>query len=190
MFEHPLPTPIEYNLPTLSPTGSYKGRLDLKDHQSLRTFHRTHQSQTRMESVPNFITEKSSKILELPAEMRRQLHMTFMPICSEWIGNQYALVPTYVYGLRTYLNGSQLKVHRDRQNTHIVSAIIQVDQDVDVDWPLYLENNEKEWDKVILKPGDYVLYEGCRLEHGRPEPLKGREYRNVFVHFALGRKLK
>lgn len=40
-----------------------------------------------------------------------------------------------------------------------------------------------------MEPGDMVLYESGSLMHGRPFPLKGRFYANIFIHFEpTGRK--
>jgi prolyl 4-hydroxylase len=190
MFEHPLPTRIEYDIPTLTPTGSERGRLSATDHEMLRAFYRERKLHAQHEDLPKYIPLTTSNLLELSPQIKQHLHDQFHPICSAWIDHQYQLIPTFVYGLRTYTDGASLTAHRDRQRTHIVSVIVQVDQDVDEDWPLYLENHQGTWDKVILKPGDYILYEGCRLEHGRMEKLRGREFRNVFIHYALGEKLK
>lgn len=43
---------------------------------------------------------------------------------------------------------------------------------------------------VTMKPGDMVLYESGSLIHGRPFPLIGRSFANIFIHFEpTGRKL-
>lgn len=34
-----------------------------------------------------------------------------------------------------------------------------------------------------MAPGDMVLYESHSVIHGRPFPLKGKYFANVFVHF-------
>ena len=34
-----------------------------------------------------------------------------------------------------------------------------------------------------MQPGDMVLYESHSVVHGRPFPLKGRYFANVFIHF-------
>ena len=36
---------------------------------------------------------------------------------------------------------------------------------------------------VNMKPGDLLLYESARLLHGRPSPLDGESYANIFVHY-------
>ena len=53
---------------------------------------------------------------------------TIQPILEDWIGGDIPLRPTMIYGIRRYLNGSKFYMHVDRLNTHIISAILQVDQ--------------------------------------------------------------
>jgi prolyl 4-hydroxylase len=36
---------------------------------------------------------------------------------------------------------------------------------------------------VSMAPGDMVMYESHTCVHGRPAPLQGRFFANVFVHF-------
>ena len=38
------------------------------------------------------------------------------------------LLPTYVYGVRMYLDGAILNSHKDREETHIIGTIINIDQ--------------------------------------------------------------
>lgn len=41
-----------------------------------------------------------------------------------------------------------------------------------------------------MEPGDMVLYESGSLVHGRPFPLKGKYFANIFIHFEpTGRPL-
>ena len=43
----------------------------------------------------------------------------------------------------------------------------------------------------FMQPGDMVLYESHSVLHGRPFPLKGRYYANVFIHFEpVGHSLR
>jgi prolyl 4-hydroxylase len=43
---------------------------------------------------------------------------------------------------------------------------------------------------VTMEPGDMVLYESGSLIHGRPFPLKGKYFANIFIHFEpTGRRL-
>lgn len=59
-------------------------------------------------------------------------------------------------------------MHVDTVNTHVVSAIINVDQDVDEDWPLLILDHDGNEHNLIMQPGDMVFYESARLLHGRP----------------------
>ena len=93
------------------------------------------------------------------------------------------LKPTYVYGIRIYHRGAVLQCHQDRLDTHIISAIINVDQAVDEDWPLVIYDNYMRKHEVMLQPGEIIFYEGGRLSHGRPKPLNGDSYANIFCHF-------
>ena len=58
----------------------------------------------------------------------------------------------------------------DRFNTHVISAILNIGQEV------------KE--SVVLDPGEMVWYESARAVHGRPRPLHGEYYDNLFIHFS------
>ena len=91
--------------------------------------------------------------------------------------------PTFVYGIRVYKKGSVLIPHRDKLKTHIISAIINVDQEIDEEWPLIIEDNYYRKHHVFLNPGEVIFYESARLDHGRPFPLKGNKFANIFCHF-------
>ena len=60
-----------------------------------------------------------------------------------------------------------------------------VDQNVDVDWPLVIEDHHYRKHKINLSQGEVIFYEGARLLHGRPQPLQGTEYANIFCHFKV-----
>lgn len=65
----------------------------------------------------------------------------------------------------------------------VSSCIINVDQDVDEPWPIEVYDHNGNAYNVTMEPGDMVLYESSTVLHGRPFPLKGRFFANVFVHF-------
>jgi hypothetical protein len=92
------------------------------------------------------------------------------------------LVPTAMFGLRSYRAGARLAMHVDRIETHIVSSVIQVAQDVDEVWPLQLDVDGRI-EEIVLNPGQMVHYEGASTMHGRVTPLNGRSFTNVFVHY-------
>tara|TARA_R100000329_G_C7539654_1_gene190494 strand:+ start:21 stop:284 length:264 start_codon:yes stop_codon:yes gene_type:complete len=53
------------------------------------------------------------------------------------------------------------------------------------EWPIFLEPSGaqgKEGVKVLLNPGDMLIYRGCDLEHWR-EPFEGDSCGQVFLHY-------
>jgi prolyl 4-hydroxylase len=106
---------------------------------------------------------------------------------EDWTGIQ--MRSSSVYGIRVYTNGSVLNPHVDRLPL-VSSCIVNVAQDVDEDWPLEVYDRFGEAVNVTMRPGDMVFYESHSLVHGRPFPLKGRHYANIFIHFeAMGESL-
>jgi len=49
--------------------------------------------------------------------------------------------------------------------------------------PVEIYTHAGEAVNVSMAPGDMVMYESHTCVHGRPAPLKGRFFANVFVHF-------
>jgi prolyl 4-hydroxylase len=106
---------------------------------------------------------------------------------EEWTGME--LKPVSMYGIRVYTEGAILNPHVDRLPL-VSSCIINVDQDVDEPWPLEVYDREGRAVNVTMEPGDMVLYESGSLIHGRPFPMKGRFFANIFIHFEpTGRPL-
>jgi prolyl 4-hydroxylase len=107
---------------------------------------------------------------------------------EEWTGQE--LTKCSLYGIRVYTEGSILATHVDRMPL-VSSAIINVDQDVDEPWPIEVYGHDGKAYNVTMEPGDMVLYESHSVLHGRPFPLKGRYYANIFVHFEpVGHSLR
>lgn len=94
------------------------------------------------------------------------------------------LTPHLAYGLRLYQNDSQLHMHVDKIQTHIISFILHIDSSEDAEpWPIYIEDYHGRTHEVILKPGDMLFYESSKCFHGRPKRLKGSWYCSIFVHY-------
>mmetsp|Transcript_6645 Transcript_6645/g.27883 ORF Transcript_6645/g.27883 Transcript_6645/m.27883 type:complete len:464 (-) Transcript_6645:1231-2622(-) len=91
---------------------------------------------------------------------------------------------TSTFGVRVYRRDSCLINHVDRMDTHLASAVLQIAQDADDGWPLELYLADRRVAEVYLQPQELVLYEGAWLRHGRPMRFNGREFANVFSHFA------
>ena len=101
------------------------------------------------------------------------------------------LNPTYSYA-RIYKMGDVLHRHKDRFSCEI-STTMNLGGD---EWPIYLENKKNvgvpedgfpsktknKGTKVILKPGDMLVYKGMILEHWR-DPFIGKDCAQVLLHY-------
>eukprot|EP00804_Cyclotella_cryptica_P014263 CCRYP_018649-RA/>CCRYP_018649-RA protein AED:0.05 eAED:0.05 QI:106/1/1/1/1/1/3/32/480 len=99
---------------------------------------------------------------------------------ENWTGED--LSPTSLYGIRVYREGAVLLPHVDRLPL-VASAMINIAQDVDEDWPMEIYDHDGQAHNVTLHPGDMLLFESHSVIHGRPFPLKGRHYAMLFIHF-------
>lgn len=99
---------------------------------------------------------------------------------QEWTGEE--LTECSLYGIRVYTEGAMLATHVDRLPL-VSSAIVNVAQDTDEPWPIEVIGHDGKAHNVTMEPGDMVLYESHSVLHGRPYPLKGRYYANLFIHF-------
>ena len=87
------------------------------------------------------------------------------------------LVPTVSY-TRIYKKGDVLKNHTDR-SACAVSGTMNLGGNL---WPIYLKESSKKVHKVLLNPGDILLYDGCKFEHWR-EKFEGEVCTQVFFHY-------
>lgn len=115
--------------------------------------------------------------------LKRQLHKMIQPVMEEWSG--YELEPATCYGIRSYRRGSILDQHYDRVEELHVSGIILVDELSDKPWALEIQGHNGEWESIVIKPGQMILYESARCSHGRNEPFEGEYFRNFFIHYKL-----
>ena len=98
-----------------------------------------------------------------------------------------SLIPSTIWGIRSYKTNANMDNHKDWVDSHHISSIITVDKDLNGanDWPLYFQAHNGQWHKVYTEPGDMILYESAKCEHGRPEPFQGNYFRNLFMHYRL-----
>jgi len=125
--------------------------------------------------------ESSTHMVYLPIDLKNKIFDAAKPILEAWSGQ--SLVATSCYGIRVYKNDSFLRSHVDVLQTHAISAILQVAQDVDEPWGLQIHNHAGERAEYFLQPRDFVLYESAACIHGRETRMKGRYYANTFIHF-------
>ncbi len=123
-----------------------------------------------------------SELVEVPAVLKHDISQELKLMIEEWVGFQVEV--SFTYGIRVYRRNALLKLHRDRLETHKLGAILNIAQEVDEAWPLVIEDNYYRRHEVFLSPGEVVLFESARLLHGRPSPLKGTFFANLFCHFV------
>jgi len=77
----------------------------------------------------------------------------------------------------------------------VSSAILNIALDDDSadqePWMLEVIGHDGRAQNLTMQPGEMILYESHSVIHGRPYPLKGKYYANLFVHFEpLGHTLR
>jgi len=118
----------------------------------------------------------------LPGKLKARVFDSLQQMMSDWAGG-LVLKGTSCYGVRTYQRGSYLHLHVDTASTHVISGIVNVNQSVTTEWPLEILDHSGALHSINMVPGDLVFYESARLLHGRPHPLDGESYANIFVHY-------
>lgn len=129
---------------------------------------------------PTFMVSLEDRRLREGLRLKRTIWDGVQPLLEEWTGQK--LRPSSLYGVRVYKRGAMLASHVDRLPL-VTSAIINVAQDVEDPWPVEVYDHSGHAHNVSMKPGDVVLYESHTVVHGRPAPLNGSYYANIFVHF-------
>ena len=96
------------------------------------------------------------------------------------------LTPFRAYGFRLYRNNSQLLMHVDKSQTHIVSFILHIDSSEDAEpWPILIEDYDGHTHEVVLTSGDTLFYEASKCFHGRPIRFKGSWYSSVTSSYLM-----
>jgi hypothetical protein len=136
------------------------------------------------QQVPNTYSHYADQVMET-------LLVKMLPVMAKETGLD--LVPTYSYA-RIYKQGDILRRHKDRPSCEI-STTLNLGGDP---WPIFIDGtgadsvideykqihkpNAPEGTKVLLEPGDMLVYSGCELEHWR-EPFEGQVCGQVFLHY-------
>lgn len=67
--------------------------------------------------------------------------------------------------------------------THVISGILHIDSDLDAPFPIQIEDASGVLRSADLKPGDLMFYESAKCYHQRKEPMQGRHYASIFMHY-------
>jgi len=134
------------------------------------------------EQVPNTYSHYADIAMET-------LLLAVQPIMEKQTGLK--LIPTYAYA-RIYKKYDVLHRHKDRFSCEI-STTLNLGGD---EWPIFIEKDPKKGGlkdgkyvtdntkgtKVVLKPGDMLVYKGNLCEHWR-DAFEGTDCAQVFLHY-------
>lgn len=147
---------------------------------------RLEEGMKEQETNPTY--EKETKVIDgrpffIEQEaLNRKVLFELRPLHEAWAG--VPLVPNNSYGLRVYRDGANLNMHLDKVDTHIISSILHVGHDEDMEpWALVIEDFQGNTNEVHLEAGDMLFYESSKCLHGRPRRMKGGWYASVFTHY-------
>ncbi|MEO0544158.1 MAG: hypothetical protein AAFY99_10110 [Pseudomonadota bacterium] len=151
---------------------------------------RTHMANNvrRFESEPGggFIQSENPRaypsLIYTDGALNSRLLQDLKGLHEDWCGMPLEIATCY--GIRVYQPRSYLYVHVDHATTHVVSSTICVDSRVNSPWPLVVEDIDGTRHEVSAEPGEMIFFEGARLKHGRPYPLDGDYYANIFLHYT------
>ena len=76
-----------------------------------------------------------------PKVVTRTMEFQMQKLMENW-ANVKLNKEGFIYGIRRYTRGAVLLQHVDRVPSHIISAILQIDQKVDENWPLTLVDHK------------------------------------------------
>jgi putative sterol carrier protein len=123
--------------------------------------------------VPNTYSHYSDLVMET-------LLLKCKPILEKETGIK--LTENYSY-TRIYKKHDTLFKHKDRPECEL-SCTMNLGGDP---WSLFLKKDRGKKQKVDLKPGDLLIYQGCELEHWR-DMFKGSNHTQVFLHYSPSNK--
>jgi len=124
--------------------------------------------------------------VSIPANKRQEMVHQIQTILEEWC--QTPLVATSIQGIREFRRNAVV-VPSVNQLPFVVTALVHVgkqgeqEQEEEEKWPLEVIQHDGKRINITTEAGDMVLLEGASVIYGRPYPLKGRMYSEVYFHF-------
>ena len=114
-------------------------------------------------------------------ELVEFIKKTMLEHHEEWCGRE--LNPAVVYGPRSYAKDYVLNAHYDRQDTHHIASSITLGKDAP--WNLNIQDHDKQWWGVDVKPGQMITFESGVCIHGRLDPYQGTYFDNIYTHYTF-----
>lgn len=177
----------------ITKNGFLKKRIPRDIFEVLKSFYNLNKDNFEMEYYPKFfsfwnLNEVNITQVTLKEEQATQISDRLRGELEAWC--QCDLEETKGEGIvtrvRRYPRNSVVRFHVDElQSGHILGAILHLARDLDQgsDWPLEVVDFHGERKRMTMEPGDMVLFESSKVIHGRPEPLPGDYYVNVFFYY-------
>ena len=107
---------------------------------------------------------------------------TGSPRCTR-SGPASPLRPVAAYGMRIYRAGQRAVMHIERPETHVVSSMLVVAQDVDAPWPFQLDLAERRHDALRPAGSDAPLRRGVVPPRPPRSVWRVAHYVVVLVHY-------
>lgn len=96
----------------------------------------------------------------MPWKLKRYWQTHLRKLVEKWIGGNIPLENSDIYGMRRYERGAWLLSHVDRESTHAVSLIINLEQrGMEKDWMVEIYDHAGRLHEIPMEPGDIVYYE-------------------------------
>jgi hypothetical protein len=176
---------------TFTPLGFSKGKLPKDIWGSISGYHYNNKDNVFAEEWTKgnkgyFVNwwEVTPYMIGMPWNLKRYWQSRLKDMVAKWIGGNITLENTDIYGIRRYEDGARLLTHVDRESTHAVSMIVNVDQVMMREpWMVEIYDFAGRLHEVEMSPGDVVYYESAKALHGRMKPLRGASYSNLFTHY-------
>jgi hypothetical protein len=104
--------------------------------------------------------EVHALMVGMPWKLKRSWQTKLRLLVEAWIGGKVPLENSDIYGMRRYEQGASLLSHVDREETHAVSMIINLEQvDVPEDWMVEIYDHGGRLHEIPMLPGEIIFYE-------------------------------
>ena len=99
-------------------------------------------------------------MIGIPWNLKRYWQSRLRSLVEGWIGGKIPLENSDIYGMRRYERGAYLLSHVDREETHAVSLIINLEQrEMERDWMIEIYDHAGRLHEIPMQPGEIVFYE-------------------------------
>jgi len=172
--------------------GFMKTRAPNSLFKTLKRFWETHKAESYDEednvyfnfwkSMPKYLDFEEEHLQDEAdsATARKQILEAILPVAQDWVGSR--LYPMLERGIRAHTNGCIEAPHVEILPA-IVTAVINLVNDVNEEWPYELIGHDGIAYNVTMEPGDMVLYESHSTFHGHPFAMNGNNHVNYYIHF-------